>query len=122
MGTISLEGIEFFGHHGHTEAERALGNRYTVDLLVSADLNRAARTDKLDYTIDYEQLYQIVREESDKPAHLLEHLCGRILDRLIRQFPQILEAEICVKKHNPSFGGLCQTSSVRMRRRPARTA
>ena len=44
---LLLEGLQFFGHHGDVEAERALGGRVDVDVEIRSDLRPAGRSDQL---------------------------------------------------------------------------
>ena len=62
MGKVSLEGMEFYARHGYYEEERVIGNKYSVDVTIEADLSEAAATDKLDGTINYERVYEIVSD------------------------------------------------------------
>jgi dihydroneopterin aldolase len=116
MGTVSLEGMEFFARHGFHEEERKLGNRYGVDITVEAALEAAAMDDDIAGTVNYEALYRIVREEMEKPSKLLEHVAGRILDRTCHAFPSIQSVEVSICKFNPPVGGICERSRVRIKR------
>jgi dihydroneopterin aldolase len=57
-----MEGMVFFGRHGVFPAERELGARFTVDVELEADLAQAARSDRLEDTIDYARAYRMVGE------------------------------------------------------------
>ena len=80
---IQLKGMVFYGHHGVTPEEQALGQRIEVDLEVEADLESAALADDPEQTIDYAELYRITREvvEGD-PVRLLETIAQRVADRV----------------------------------------
>lgn len=80
---IHLKGMVFYGHHGVTPEEQALGQRIEVDLEVEADLETAALDDDPEQTIDYGELYRITREvvEGD-PVRLLETIAQRVADRI----------------------------------------
>ncbi|MDD9995243.1 MAG: dihydroneopterin aldolase [Dehalococcoidia bacterium] len=80
---IHLKGMVFYGHHGVTPEEQALGQRIEVDLEVEADLETAALEDDPEQTIDYGALYRITREvvEGD-PVRLLETIAQRVADRI----------------------------------------
>ena len=80
---IHLKGMVFYGHHGVTPEEQALGQRIEVDLEVEADLETAALEDDPEQTIDYGDLYRITREvvEGD-PVRLLETIAQRVADRI----------------------------------------
>lgn len=80
---IHLKGMVFYGHHGVSPEEQALGQRIEVDLEVEADLAAAALEDDPGQTIDYAELYRITREvvEGD-PVRLLETIAQRVADRI----------------------------------------
>jgi dihydroneopterin aldolase len=46
------------------------------------------------------------------PSNLIEHVAGRILARLRRDFPLILTLEIRLAKRNPPFGGDIREAAV----------
>jgi len=117
MGQVALEGMEFFAYHGYYDEEQKLGNRYSVDLYVKADLHAAAASDELQSTINYVVLYQLVAEEMQLRARLLEHVGHRILDRVLAEFPAVRSAKVRVSKHNPPFGGVCRRSAVTLKRK-----
>ena len=54
MGQIALEGMEFFAFHGFYDEEQKIGNKYGVDLYLTTDLKRAATSDDLHETVNYE--------------------------------------------------------------------
>jgi dihydroneopterin aldolase len=112
MGKISLEGMEFFAKHGVHEQERIIGNRYRVDVEVEAALWQAALSDKVEDTIDYGKIYRIVEKEIYKPAHLLEHLAGNILNHLFLQIAEVEKAQVSVYKYNAPVGGICTWAKV----------
>ena len=72
MAFISLEGMEFYAHHGYYEEERKIGSKYSVDVKLELDLDLAAREDKLEGTVDYEKVYELVSKVMSKEAALLE--------------------------------------------------
>lgn len=115
MAKILLEGLEFFAYHGYHKEERKTGNRYNVDVIVEANVMKAAIHDTLKETIDYAQLYRTVKEEMEKPAKLLEHIAHRIIQRVLQQFSQVSAVEVQVSKFNPPLGGVCRRACVTLR-------
>jgi dihydroneopterin aldolase len=109
---IILENIEFFAYHGYYDEEQKIGNKYTIDVCVEADLEKAAKNDKLGDTINYEHIYQIIAQEMAIPTRLLEHIAQRIIDALFQKFDEIKSIEIAVGKHNPPIGGVCGKAKV----------
>ncbi|PTX19528.1 dihydroneopterin aldolase [Pontibacter mucosus] len=112
MGQIALEGMEFFAFHGYYDEEQKIGNKYGIDLIINTDLRRAAESDNLDETVNYEVLYALVLEEMKTPARLLEHLGHRIIDRVYERFPFVQLVKVNVYKFNPPLGGICKWAKV----------
>lgn len=114
-GKITLEGMEFFAHHGYYQEEQKIGNKFAVDITVVTDLSDAAEHDVLEETIDYESLYKIIRHVMSEPTKLLEHLGKRIIDTVFEEFSQVSSVEVKVSKYNPPVGGICQRASVSLK-------
>lgn len=113
---VALEGMEFYAYHGFYEEERKIGNRYTVDLEVTTDFSKAANQDDLSGTVDYVQLYEIVKDRMTIPSKLLEKLGQEIVDGVFQCFPSVSEVKVSVSKHNPPFGGICAKSKITLER------
>jgi dihydroneopterin aldolase len=108
MGTIQLEGMEFFAFHGCFKEEQIIGTKFLVDLEVRADTSRAEETDRLQDTFDYVHIYQLVKQEMEKKSHLLEHVAHRIIESVRSAYPPIAEISIKIAKINPPVGGKMQ--------------
>ena len=115
MGTISVEGMEFFAYHGCFHEEQIIGTRFTVDLFMDTDTSEAETTDNLAKTVNYQAVYGLVANEMKVKSKLLEHVARRILDRLGNEFPQITGARIKISKMNPPVGGKVERVSVELR-------
>lgn len=109
---VRLNNMQFRGYHGCLESEQRDGNWFRVDLAYDYDMRAAIRTDDLANAIDYSAIYEVIREEMAVPAKLLEHLAGRILNRLTDCFPKISYAQLTVTKFNPPLDGMIESSSV----------
>ncbi|MFS0491139.1 dihydroneopterin aldolase [Leadbetterella byssophila] len=112
MGKISLEGMEFFAHHGVWDEEQKVGNRYIIDLHIEADLEKSGVTDHLEDTLDYGKIYGIVAEEMRVSSRLLENIGHRVLSRLRAEFPEAGKMTIEVSKCNPPVGGIVKRSKI----------
>ncbi|MCU0323787.1 MAG: dihydroneopterin aldolase [Spirosomaceae bacterium] len=112
MGTISLEGMEFFAYHGVADEEQLIGNKFSIDVTITTDLTIAAETDKLRNTINYEVLYKIVADVMKKKHRLLEHVAYQIIRKAKEQFTDIQNIKVSVSKFNPPVGGVCERSRV----------
>ena len=112
---IELEAMHFYAYHGVAPQERTVGNHFTVTLRLTAPFERAVTSDNLNDTINYASVYETVRDEMNRPSHLLEHAAGRILCALKNRFPQLTAIEVKLSKLNPPFGGDLQAASVILR-------
>lgn len=109
---IELASMNFYAYHGVMPQERQVGNRFVVDLTLTAPLVAAVESDELDDTINYATVYEIVKREMDIPSRLIEHVAGRILKSLKAHFQQLKGIELKLSKLNPPFGGDIYSASV----------
>ena len=114
MAFISLEGMEFYAHHGYYEEERKIGSKYSVDVKLELDLDLAAREDKLEGTVDYEKVYELVSKVMSKEAALLEFLANQIIKILKSKFPEVKKIWVKVGKYNPPIHGICRRAAVEL--------
>ncbi len=114
MGKISLEGMEFYARHGYYEEERIIGNKYSVDVQIETDFSEAAKADKIEGTVNYEKVYEIVAEVMNIDALLLEHLAGKMINKLKDSFPNVIAVKVKISKYNPPIKGLCHRATVEL--------
>jgi dihydroneopterin aldolase len=112
MVKIELIGLEFFAYHGVYSEEQNAGNNFIVNLSVAGEFDDAVQNDNLEGTIDYEKLYAVIADEMHTRSKLLEHLAGRILNRIIEGHRQIKEIKIEIEKLNPPINGKCRATRV----------
>ena len=116
MGLIQLESMEFYAFHGHFKEEQIVGNRFIVSVTIDTDLEKPARSDRLEDTLNYQKAYQIVKFEMTKKSHLLENIASRILDALYSSFSTIRSATVKISKMNPPIGGKMDCVSITLTR------
>jgi dihydroneopterin aldolase len=114
MGTIKLQNIRTFSFHGCLEEEGKIGSDYRVDLEIKTDLRKSSLTDELKDTVDYVLLNQIVVEEMDIRAKLLEHVAHRIITRIFKEIPSVSRIVLAVSKLNPPIGGDVEAVIIEM--------
>ncbi len=112
MGQIALEGMEFFAHHGYYDEERRIGNKYEVDVTLEVDFETAAEQDDLRGTLNYEEIYAVVKNVMENQSKLLEHLASQIIEQLKAKEKDIKYIKVKVAKHNPPIGGLCRKAVI----------
>lgn len=102
---IILEGMVFYGYHGVSAEERSRGQRFVVDLELATDLSRAGTSDDLKDTVDYGDVYRLVKKVLEGPPHnLIESLAEEIGSRILSQYP-VDEVRIRVEKPEVSIKG-----------------
>lgn len=105
MGSkIYLRNVRFHAFHGVLPQEGIVGNDYLVNLVLDYDFSSAMKTDDLQGTLNYAEVYQKIREEMAVPSKLLEHVAGRIAHRLFSDFPEIQKLQLSITKVNPPMG------------------
>lgn len=101
---IFLENVHFFAYHGVAQQETAIGNEFVINLKLKTDIQTAMQTDEVENTVSYADVYEVLKKEMSIPSKLLEHVCGRIAQRLFDRFPAIEEIELKLSKRNPPMG------------------
>ena len=101
---IYLRNVRFHAFHGVLPQEGIVGNDYLVNLVLDYDFSSAMKTDDLQGTLNYAEVYRKVREEMAVPSKLLEHVAGRIAHRLFSDFPEIQKLQLSITKVNPPMG------------------
>jgi len=116
MGLIQIENMEFYSFHGHFKEERIVGNKFLVDLTIETDMKLPAESDNLKDAVNYQHVYEIVKQQMEMKSHLLEHIAGRILDAIYADIEGINKVTVKVSKLNPPMGGKIGSVSVVMTR------
>ena len=109
---ICLDNLRFHAYHGVMPQERMVGNDYNVSLRIRYDISQAMVSDKVEDTLNYAEVFQLVSQEMAVPSSLIERVVGRIGDRLFRRFPTIEEIELKIMKINPPMGADCEGAGV----------
>lgn len=105
MGILEINDMVFFARHGCFEQERVIGNKFVVNFRGKTDVSKAAASDNLEDAVNYQLIYNVIKEEMEIPSNLLEHVGGRIIARLQREFPPLVSGTISIAKLNPPIGG-----------------
>jgi dihydroneopterin aldolase len=98
--TIELNKLRFFAFHGLYTEEKKTGNEFEVDLSV-AYVPRNGTVTGLEDTVNYVELYDLLKKEMQKPRELLETLAMEFTDRVHASFPVIKKVEIRITKLYP---------------------
>ena len=116
MGTIRLKNMVFYGYHGTAEEEKELGGRFEVDLDLKTKLHKAIETDNIEDTINYVEIYQLVKRiVTENRFHLIEALAGKIVQEIFSNY-ELDEVTIRLRKPNVPLHGVLDTVEVEITR------
>jgi dihydroneopterin aldolase len=114
---VFLDDVRFYGPHGVTKAEQAVGAWFSVDATLAFDLTPAALSDDLRATIDYGGVARrIVEIGTGQRVNLIERLAARIAEALLKEFG-VDEVRVRVRKLTPAMDGVMGTPGVELTRR-----
>ena len=101
---ICLHEVRFYAFHGVMPQERSVGGEFFVSVKVGYPLEKAMSSDDVADTLNYAELYELVKKEMMQPSSLLEHVMGRIVEAIEKAFPEVTSVEVKIKKVNPPMG------------------
>ena len=104
--------MEFYAYHGCFEEERKIGTWFNVDLSMEVDTSKAELSDNLEETVNYQEVYAVVKREMMISSNLLENVARRIINAVKKEFPAVSYAWVKVKKMNPPLGGKMESVSI----------
>lgn len=111
---ITLRNLRFHATHGVMAQERITGGDFVVTVRVGYDITAAMASDAVDDTLNYAELYELVKREMMQPSNLLEHVAGRIGESIFREMAGVTSVYIEVCKVNPPMGADCDGASVEL--------
>jgi dihydroneopterin aldolase len=112
--TVLVSGIEFYGFHGVSEAERVVGHRFSVDVELEVE-PRATETDDLEDTVDYGAVAQLIVEVGETGScKTVERLAMIMANRLLEKQPLVASVTIEVRKLLPPIPLTVESAGVRL--------
>lgn len=119
---VALVNMRFEGRHGVLEFEQTTAQPFEVDAEIYLDLGPAGRSDNIELTIDYREVFRICREVVEGPSlRLIEAVAETIARRILVEFEaaRLSEVVIRVRKPRVALPGSLNSAMVEIRRRPA---
>jgi dihydroneopterin aldolase len=111
MIIVQLNDLKFNSFHGIYEQEKLLGNDYVIDASVEFHEEQHVIT-SINHTINYVNIYKIIKERMGIPTPLLETVIMEIGNEIHHEFPQTRSIHICIKKMHPPIEGIQGSASV----------
>ncbi len=112
MGRILINSLEFRAFHGYFREEQQIGGKYLVDIEIETNFREAATNDRLDGTINYADITNLVGEEMKVKSKLIEHVANRIAEKIMDKFSEIEHVQIKLTKMAPPLKEKVKSVSV----------
>ena len=117
MGIIRLNNMNFYGYHGVYEFEKEKGTNFEIDLELFTPLAKSSKSDNIEHTINYEDIYELVKKTfGSKSYFLLEKLADSI-SRSIFEEHKIEKLIIRVRKINAPLDGKLDSVEIELERK-----
>lgn len=96
---VTIEGIEVFAYHGCTEAEKAEGQLFLIDIRFHYNCFQAATNDDLGNAVNYDEAAVVAYRIAEEQRYdLIESLASSIAEGILLEYSQIYEVEVTVHK------------------------
>ena len=117
MGIIRLKNMIFYGYHGVYEFEKEKGTNFEIDLELFTSLATSSKSDNIEDTINYEDVYELVKKSfGSKSYFLLEKLADSISKSIFNEH-NIEKLIIRVRKINAPLDGKLDSVEIELKRK-----
>lgn len=111
---VHLRGLRFHAFHGVMAQERMVGNDYEIDLRLRVSVERAMWSDDVVDTVNYAEVYQLVKRVMGEPRNLVECVAARIARAILDKWSQVDGVDVRLTKRNPPMGADCEGAGVEL--------
>jgi len=117
MDKILMKNMSFYGYHGVMAEEKVLGQKFFIDVVLELDLLTAGKTDNVETTVSYADVFQVVKEHAEvKKYDLLEALAHNIASNVLSDFKLVHAVNVEVRKPEAPVHGVFDHFGVQIRR------
>lgn len=107
LDVIRIHNAVFYAYHGVLSDEQSLGGKFEVDADLLCDLSKGAKSDSLKQTVDYERVYDCIKDlVLGKKYFLVEALANTIAAGILKNFKQIQTVVVRVRKPGAPVKGV----------------
>lgn len=110
MLTIALEQVRFRAFHGFYPEEQIIGNDFIIDVYVT--IPGATPVDDLSDTVNYQELYDVVKTVMSVPQPLLEQVVTDISNTIRDRYPRVKKTIVTLRKLSPPMEADLRNSMV----------
>ena len=107
MEKIIMKNLAFYSYHGAMKEENTLGQKFFIDLELTADVNRSCFSDSVEDTVHYGEVYETVKFIMENNEYnLIEAVAQKIVDEIFEKFDKVKEIDILLKKPEAPVPGI----------------
>lgn len=110
MLTIALEQVRFRAFHGFYPEEQIIGNDFIIDVYVT--IPGTTPVDDLSDTVNYQELYDVVKTVMSVPQPLLEQVVTDISNTIRDRYPRVKKTIVTLRKLSPPMEADLRNSMV----------
>ncbi|MEH2483800.1 dihydroneopterin aldolase [Nitrobacteraceae bacterium AZCC 2146] len=115
--TIFIKGVSIHAHHGALDHEADVGQRFVIDLELTADIAAASRSDRLADTVSYANVVATATAAfKDANYKLVERAAGAVADAVLAAFPKVSAIRITVHKPHAPIAAIFDDVGVTLTR------
>jgi len=116
MAKILVHEFDVHAYHGWHAHEGEFGQPFVVDIELDVDIEKAARSDELQYALDYAKVVAETRRLFvERRYKLVEAAAAALADDLLRVFPQAQTVFVRVRKLKPPIPERLSAVGVELR-------
>jgi 7,8-dihydroneopterin aldolase/epimerase/oxygenase len=114
---ILLNNMKFFGYHGVFPEEQEKGQNFFIDVELFTDIKKAGLTDNLEDTINYGEVYGIIKKvTTTNKFRLIEKLTESISREILSSYKTIDKVIVRVRKPDAPIEGEFDWAGVEVER------
>lgn len=100
-GTLLFNSIKLYGYHGIYKEEALVGTFFIVSIKAVLKVDFANELTNLENSVNYEELYQVLKNSFEQREDLIETVALNIYKALKKQFDQVQKWTVSIEKQNP---------------------
>ncbi len=118
MDRLIIEDLQVYAYHGVAQEEKTIGQMFLVSLRIGTNLEKAAKSDDVNDTLNYANLCNDVQTVmQSRKCSLIETAAMNIIEYLFRRYASIAEIRVTLKKPWAPMGHHLKYAAVELERK-----
>ena len=110
---VVLKGLSLFARHGLFDAEAELGQRFFIDVSITADLRYAERGDEAEGTVNWAELVDVTTTAfMERRYKLVEAAAASIASAVMGHFDRAESVRVEVRKPSAPIEAIFEYTSI----------